>query len=69
MIPGCPLTRSFGDVLAHQIGVTSEPSVAIVPIDKDDAGFTVANENVWNLVTPEDLKQMVKQSKDGVTCA
>jgi hypothetical protein len=43
--------------------------VAIVPIDKEDAGFTVANENVWNLVTPEDLKQMVKQSKDGVTCA
>lgn len=55
MIPGCPFTRSFGDVLAHQIGVTSEPSVAIVPIDKNDAGFTVANENVWNLVTPEDL--------------
>ena len=58
MFPACPLSRTLGDVLAHQIGVTSEPEVVIVPIESGDS-FTVANEHFWNLLKPEDLSGLM----------
>jgi hypothetical protein len=35
MYPGLSTTRSLGDLLAHQIGVTSEPSIKIMNITKE----------------------------------
>ena len=33
--PGLSTTRSLGDLLAHQIGVTSEPSIKIHKVTKE----------------------------------
>jgi hypothetical protein len=35
MYPGLSTTRSLGDLLAHQIGVTSEPSVKVINLSKE----------------------------------
>jgi hypothetical protein len=32
MYPGLSISRSLGDILAHHIGVTSEPKVKVVDI-------------------------------------
>lgn len=57
--PATPLSRSLGDVLAHQIGVTSEPSVLQVSIEAEDK-FSVASEQVWRSLTPNEIGKMIK---------
>ena len=47
MFPGLTITRSLGDLLAHQIGVTSEPHIKIHDITQADRFMTIATDGVW----------------------
>ena len=50
LFPGARLSRSFGDILAHQVGVTAEPQISVVPVDTGDLSFTIVNENAAPLI-------------------
>jgi hypothetical protein len=47
MYPGVQVTRSLGDLIAHHIGVTSEPQFVVHDIAKADAFMTIATDSVW----------------------
>ena len=47
MYPGLPITRSLGDILAHHIGVTSEPNIVIKDLTGEEKFLTVATDGVW----------------------
>ena len=51
--PGLSVTRSLGDLLAHHIGVTSEPSVRIITLSAQQSEFM--HDGIWDYMSPEDL--------------
>jgi serine/threonine protein phosphatase PrpC len=55
--PGISTTRSLGDLLAHHIGVTSEPSVRIINISlqQSERFIAIATDGIWDNMGPEDL--------------
>ena len=60
--PGLPITRSLGDVLAHHIGVTSEPSVVIRNLDSSEKFLTIATDGIWRYFNPTDIGEIVAES-------
>ena len=62
MYPGLSTTRSLGDLLAHQIGVTSEPSIKIMNITKEQCErfIAIGTDGIWDNITGEDLMDYVK---------
>jgi serine/threonine protein phosphatase PrpC len=55
--PGISTSRSLGDLLAHHIGVTSEPSVRIInlSLEQSERFIAIATDGVWDNMGPEDL--------------
>ena len=55
--PGISTSRSLGDLLAHHIGVTSEPSVRIINLcmQQNERFIAIATDGVWDNMGPEDL--------------
>jgi serine/threonine protein phosphatase PrpC len=61
MYPGLPISRSLGDLLAHKIGVTSEPNVRIHEITPNDKFMTIATDGVWRYLNPDDIGEIVAE--------
>lgn len=61
MYPGLTISRSLGDLIAHQIGVTSEPHVNFYNLQPDDRFFTIASDGVWNLLQTDDVGEIVSE--------
>ena len=61
MYPGLTISRSLGDLIAHQIGVTSEPQVNFYTIQPDDRFFTIASDGVWNHLQTDDVGEIVSE--------
>jgi hypothetical protein len=61
MIPGTQVSRSFGDYLAHQIGVSSEPKVGKFTIGRQNEFLVIASSALWNVMTPKEVFQFVRQ--------
>ena len=71
MYPGLSISRSLGDLLAHHIGVTSEPEIVIRDIEQGDKFLTIATDGVWSHLGVEDVGEIVSEFalKDpGTTC-
>jgi serine/threonine protein phosphatase PrpC len=49
-IPGLAMSRALGDVLAHQVGVTSEPECTITELTPDDKFMVLASDGVWEFI-------------------
>ena len=66
MYPGLSITRSLGDLLAHQIGVTSEPSIKIHKVTKEQCErfIAIGTDGIWDNMTAEDLMEYIKDIKD-----
>ena len=62
MYPGLSTTRSLGDLLAHQIGVTSEPSIKVMNMTKEQCErfIAIGTDGIWDNMTAEDLMDNVK---------
>ena len=50
-IPGIAITRSFGDLIAHKIGVIAEPEVTHKEIDNDDRFIVMGSDGVWDVMS------------------
>ena len=48
MYPGLTISRSLGDLIAHQIGVSSKPEIVTQQLEPGDRFFTIASNGVWN---------------------
>jgi hypothetical protein len=67
MYPAAKHTRSFGDLLAHQIGVTSEPEFKLIEVGDEELCFTIANEAAWKQITSEEITTIARFTKNQVS--
>jgi serine/threonine protein phosphatase PrpC len=61
--PGLSTSRSLGDLLAHHIGATSEPSVRIINLSKgkNERFVAIGTDGIWDNIAPEDLVEHINE--------
>jgi len=50
-VPGLAVSRSIGDVVAHQVGVSCEPEIFEKQLDSDDHFIVIASDGVWDAMS------------------
>jgi len=63
-VPGLAMSRSFGDQVAAQVGVTSEPEVFEFPFGMEDRFVVIASDGVWEFISNEECVNIVKEFYD-----
>ena len=58
--PGLAMSRSFGDEIAHSIGVISEPEIIESYLLKEDKFVIVGSDGLWEFISSDDVVNMVK---------
>ena len=59
-IPGLHISRSFGDNLAHSVGVISEPEIKIFDFCGNEKFIILASDGVWEYVDSDECVDIVK---------
>jgi serine/threonine protein phosphatase PrpC len=61
--PGLSTSRSLGDLLAHHIGVTSEPSVRIINLSKQQTErfLAIGTDGIWDNMAADDLVENISE--------
>jgi len=74
--PGLVVTRSFGDDVAHKLGVTADPDVAVLQLESPNSEnssaeshsssstLIVASDGLWDLVTPKNAIKFLHKYED-----
>ena len=58
--PGLAMTRSLGDKIAHNIGVSDEPEFKTFPYDGTEKFIVVASDGLWEYVSGDQCISIVK---------
>ena len=69
--PGLAMSRSFGDRVAHSVGVSEEPEIKEYPFCKEDKFFVVASDGLFEFISSHDIVEIIKDfylSGDIVGC-
>lgn len=53
------MSRSFGDNISKSIGVTSEPEVIRMKLDKRDRFVLLASDGVWEFISNQEVLQLI----------
>ena len=59
-IPGLSMSRSFGDNLAHTVGVTYIPEVRAFDYSGGEKFIVIASESVWQYIDSDECVRIVK---------
>ena len=59
-IPGLAVSRSFGDELAHKIGVINEPEIKEYVFLNEDKFFILASDGLWEYISSEECVDIIK---------
>ena len=60
-IPGLAMSRSFGDNLAHSVGVISEPEIKIFDFCGNEKFIVLASDGLWEYVDSDECVDIVKK--------
>jgi len=64
-VPGLAMSRSLGDVVAHTVGVSSEPEVFEYTLDSArDVFLVLATDGLWEFMSDAEVVRMVGVAKD-----
>ena len=58
-MPGLAMSRSIGDYVAHQIGVSADPEVMRFDLNQDHKFIVIASDGVWEFLSNEEIGQIV----------
>lgn len=58
--PGLAMTRSFGDQVAHSVGVSAEPEIFEFKYDGKEKFIILASDGVWEFIDSEEAVYIVK---------
>jgi len=58
--PGLAMTRSLGDKIAHNIGVSDEPEFKTFPYDGTEKFIIIASDGLWEYVNGDQCISIVK---------
>ena len=60
-IPGLPISRSFGDSIAHSVGVISEPEIKSFYYNGNGKFIILASHGFWDIIDGEESVEIVKE--------
>ena len=69
--PGLAMSRSFGDRVAHSVGVSEEPEIKDYFFCKEDKFFVVASDGLFEFISSQNIVDIIKDyylSGDIVGC-
>jgi serine/threonine protein phosphatase PrpC len=69
--PGLAMSRSFGDRVAHSVGVSEEPEIKEYKFRKEDKFFVVASDGLFEFIPSQDIVNIIKDyylNRDIVGC-
>lgn len=58
-IPGLAMSRSLGDCVPHEAGVSSEPEFFERDIDPTDQFIIVATDGIWDFTSPQEAADLI----------
>jgi len=53
------MSRSFGDNVSKLVGVTSEPEIIRMKLDKRDRFILLASDGVWEFISNQEVLQLL----------
>ena len=59
-LPGLAMTRSFGDTIAHSVGVISEPEIKRYEFNGNEKFIVLASDGIWEYITSEECVNIIK---------
>ncbi len=67
--PGCAFSRSIGDAVAKEVGVTAEPEILEWQITPKDRFAVVASDGVFEFITSQNVVDMIAKYPNKVEAA
>ena len=58
--PGLAMSRSFGDEVAHTVGVVVDPEIMEYRFLKEDKFIVLASDGIWEFISNEEVVNIVK---------
>ena len=59
-VPGLAMSRSFGDGIAHSVGVISEPEITEYSFLNEDKFIILASDGIWEFISSDECVNLVK---------
>ena len=59
-LPGLAMSRSFGDEVAHLVGVITEPEIVEYFLSKEDKFVVLGSDGLWEFISSEECIEIVK---------
>ena len=59
-VPGLAMTRSFGDRVGKEVGVSCEPEIKEFPLSEEDKFMIIASDGVWEFIDSQECVDMIK---------
>ncbi|CAI2376343.1 unnamed protein product [Moneuplotes crassus] len=59
--PGLAMSRSLGDEIAHQYGVTSDPEITEYEIQSEDKFIILASDGIWEFMTNQEVIDILSE--------
>ena len=59
-VPGLAMSRSFGDEIAHTVGVTAEPEIFDYNFLHEDKFILLASDGIWEFISSDECVNIVK---------
>ena len=59
-VPGLAMSRSFGDLVAHSVGVSCEPEIIEYSFLEEDKFIILASDGIWQFITNKECVDIVK---------
>jgi len=59
-VPGLAMSRSFGDGVAHSVGVIAEPEIIEYSLLHEDKFIILASDGIWEFITSDECVGFVK---------
>ena len=57
--PGIAISRSFGDIVAAQVGVMAEPVISSFPLTREVRFVVLATDGLWQFVSSQEAVELV----------
>lgn len=58
-VPGLAMSRSLGDVVAGQVGVSHLPDVILYELDSSDKFIVLASDGIWEFISNEECVEII----------
>ena len=59
-VPGLAMSRSFGDEVAHSVGVIAKPEILEYEFSEEDKFIILASDGIWEFINSDECVNLIK---------